>query len=204
MSKETNEYLDQIELERQRKIDEEQRRWYEMRLKMMGDAMKQEFPSNAREAFESANEGLYYGAQISKLRAAGAITKVPMIIRSPFTALLTLALTISRRYGVFKCSEEGQYISSTFMRIGMKRLHITQIGLINRNINMEGSYCLTMLLNARTPTNFHMRIISVLCWMVMVKSLFLKDVTATPLTEFKQFDQCWVAVHSIKKNVAKE
>ena len=32
VSKETNEYLDQIEIERQRKIDEEQRRWYEMKL----------------------------------------------------------------------------------------------------------------------------------------------------------------------------
>jgi len=77
MSKETNEYLDGIEIERQRKIDEEQRRWYEMKHKMLGDAMKQEYPSTPKEAFESANEGLYYGAQLSKLRANNGLSVVP-------------------------------------------------------------------------------------------------------------------------------
>lgn len=77
VSKETNEYLDKIELERQRKIDEEQRRWYEMKLKMLGDSIKQEYPSNPNEAFESANEGLYYGVQLSKLRAIGNLCRVP-------------------------------------------------------------------------------------------------------------------------------
>ncbi len=77
VSKETNEYLDRIEGERQRKIDEEQRRWYEMKQRLMGDSMKQEFPSTPDEAFESANEGLYYGAQIAKLREKGCICKVP-------------------------------------------------------------------------------------------------------------------------------
>lgn len=77
VSKETNEYLDKIELERQRKIDEEQRRWYEMKVKMLGDAMKQEYPSNPREAFESANEGLYYGTQLAKIRNSGGLCRVP-------------------------------------------------------------------------------------------------------------------------------
>jgi hypothetical protein len=77
VSKDTNEYLDRIEIERQRKIDEEQRRWYDMKLRMLGDAMKQEYPSTPQEAFESANEGLYYGTQLSKLRAGGAVCRVP-------------------------------------------------------------------------------------------------------------------------------
>jgi hypothetical protein len=77
VSKETNQYLDRIEIERQRKIDEEQRRWYEMKRRMLHDAMKQEYPSTPAEAFESANEGLYYGAQISKLRASGNVCRVP-------------------------------------------------------------------------------------------------------------------------------
>lgn len=77
VSKETNEYLDRIELERQRKIDEEQRRWYEMKLRIVGDAMKQEYPSTPKEAFESANEGLYYGSQFTKIRASGQICRVP-------------------------------------------------------------------------------------------------------------------------------
>ncbi len=77
VSKETNEYLDRIEIERQRKIDEEQRRWYEVKQKMLGEAIKQEYPSTPKEAFESANEGLYYGLQISKLRANGGVCGVP-------------------------------------------------------------------------------------------------------------------------------
>jgi hypothetical protein len=77
VSKETQEYLDQVELERQRKIDEDQRRWYEMKQRMLGDAMKQEYPSTPKEAFESANEGLYYGTQLSKLRANGCLCRVP-------------------------------------------------------------------------------------------------------------------------------
>lgn len=39
--------------------------------------MKQEYPSTPKEAFESANEGLYYGLQISKLRANGGVCAVP-------------------------------------------------------------------------------------------------------------------------------
>ncbi len=77
VSKETNDYLDGIERERQRKIDDEQRRWYEMKQKMLGEAMKQEYPSTPKEAFESANEGLYYGSQLSKLRENGGLCRVP-------------------------------------------------------------------------------------------------------------------------------
>jgi hypothetical protein len=77
VSKETHEYIDRIEIERQRKVDEEQRRWYEMKSRMLGDAIKQEYPSTSKEAFESANEGLYYGNQIAKIRANGHICRVP-------------------------------------------------------------------------------------------------------------------------------
>jgi hypothetical protein len=77
VSKETNEYLDFIESERKRKIDEEQRRWYEMKHRMLGESIKQEYPSTPKEAFESANEGLYYGQQISKIRSTGGICRVP-------------------------------------------------------------------------------------------------------------------------------
>lgn len=77
VSKETNAYLDYVESERKRKIDEEQRRWYEMKLKMLGDSMKQEYPSTPQEAFESANEGLYYGSQLAKIRATGGVCRVP-------------------------------------------------------------------------------------------------------------------------------
>lgn len=76
VSKETNEYLDGIEIERKRKIDEEQRRWYEMKKSLLQDGMKQEYPSTPQEAFESANEGLYYGSQLSKIRSTGGVCRV--------------------------------------------------------------------------------------------------------------------------------
>ncbi len=77
ISKEVNEYLDRIEGETGRKIEEEQRRWYELKHRMLHDAMKQEYPSTPKEAFESANEGLYYGTQIAKLRGDGRVCRVP-------------------------------------------------------------------------------------------------------------------------------
>ena len=104
VTKETNEYLDKIESERQRKIDEEQRRWYEMKHKILGDAIKQEYPSTPKEAFESANEGLYYGAQLSKIRATASVAFVAFLtmIAMLSTPLGILVLTILLLYGVFK------------------------------------------------------------------------------------------------------
>lgn len=77
VSKEINEYIDRIEGEVGRKIDEEQRRWYFLKQKILQDSMKQEYPSTPKEAFESANEGLYYGQQMAKVRSDGRICRVP-------------------------------------------------------------------------------------------------------------------------------
>lgn len=75
--KEINEYMDRIEGETARKINDEQRRWYYLKQKILQDSMKQEYPSTPKEAFESANEGLYYGQQMAKVRADGRICRVP-------------------------------------------------------------------------------------------------------------------------------
>lgn len=75
--KEINEYMDKIEEETGASIDEEQRRWYYLKQKILQDSMKQEYPSTPKEAFESANEGLYYGQQMAKLRSEGRICRVP-------------------------------------------------------------------------------------------------------------------------------
>ena len=108
VSKETNEYLDRIELERQRKIDEEQRRWYEMKQRMLGDAMKQEYPSTPKEAFESANEGLYYGLQLAKLRANGGFTRVPYDDSLPVHTAWDLGLDDFTSIWVFQVNRGGQ------------------------------------------------------------------------------------------------
>lgn len=77
ISQETNSYIDIVEMETGDKINIAQRRWYELKSRSMGDTMKQEYPSTPKEAFEASNEGLYYGASISKMRREGKICKVP-------------------------------------------------------------------------------------------------------------------------------
>lgn len=108
VSKETNEYLDWIEQERKRKIDEEQRRWYEMKLKMLGDSMKQEYPSTPKEAFESANEGLYYGQQLTKLRTNGGICRVPYDDSTPVHTAWDIGLDDFTSIWCFQVGRGGQ------------------------------------------------------------------------------------------------
>jgi hypothetical protein len=108
VSKETNEYLDYIETERKRKIDEEQRRWYEMKQRQLGDAMKQEFPSTPAEAFESANEGLYYGSQMAKIRATGGICRVPYDDGSVVHTAFDIGLDDFTSIWCFQVSRGGQ------------------------------------------------------------------------------------------------
>lgn len=77
ISLEINKYIDSIEKICGCSIDINQRRWYQLKSAMMGDSMKQEYPSTPSEAFEASNEGLYYGAQIAQMRREGKICKVP-------------------------------------------------------------------------------------------------------------------------------
>jgi hypothetical protein len=57
-------------------LDEGQRAWYVKRASTQGEDMKREFPSTPEEAFESSNEGLYYGRQIVEARQQGRIRSV--------------------------------------------------------------------------------------------------------------------------------
>jgi len=108
VSKETNEYLDNIEIERQRKLDEDQRRWYEMKQRMLGDAIKSEYPSTPKEAFESANEGLYYGVQIAKLRATGCVCRVPYDDSLPVHTAFDIGLDDFTAVWCFQVGRGGQ------------------------------------------------------------------------------------------------
>lgn len=57
-------------------LDEGQRAWYVKRALTQGEDMKREFPSTPEEAFDSTNEGLYYGRQIVEARQQGRIRSV--------------------------------------------------------------------------------------------------------------------------------
>lgn len=54
-------------------LDEEQKRWYYKKYKILGDSIKQEYPSTPEEAIASRIEGSIYGSIISRLRAAGLV-----------------------------------------------------------------------------------------------------------------------------------
>lgn len=64
-------------------LSREQKNWYIQKEELMTDAMKQEFPSYAEEAFEASVEGAYFHRQMASLRKNGRITKVPHDPRLP-------------------------------------------------------------------------------------------------------------------------
>jgi hypothetical protein len=58
-------------------LTDEQKYWYAAKLAHQGENMKREFPSSAAEAWETSNEGLYYGRQITEARLEKRIGSVP-------------------------------------------------------------------------------------------------------------------------------
>lgn len=71
-----SDYFNAIEFKINDKLDDQQRAWYCKRAATQGEDMKREFPSIPDEAFESSNEGLYYGRQIVEARQQGRIRNV--------------------------------------------------------------------------------------------------------------------------------
>lgn len=59
------------------KLTTEQKAWYIKKLSTQGEYMKREFPATPEEAFEAANEGLYFGKQISLARGEKRICHLP-------------------------------------------------------------------------------------------------------------------------------
>ena len=69
-------YFNALEAQLGAKLDREQRAWYVKRASTQGEDMKREFPSTPEEAFESSNEGLYYGRQMVEAIQQGRIRSV--------------------------------------------------------------------------------------------------------------------------------
>lgn len=69
-------YFNDLEAEIHTKLKPEQRAWYIKRASTQGEDMKREFPSTPGEAFESSNEGLYYGRHMTETRQQGCMRKV--------------------------------------------------------------------------------------------------------------------------------
>lgn len=71
------EYFDDLELKLNIKLSPEQRAWYAMEEKTLGEDMRREHPSTAEEAFRVSTEGCYYKQQFKKIYAENRICNVP-------------------------------------------------------------------------------------------------------------------------------
>lgn len=61
-----SDYFDRIQKESGKTITQGQRNWYAIQSKVLGDKMKQEFPSNIVEAFLSSSDAFYFAEGIQK------------------------------------------------------------------------------------------------------------------------------------------
>jgi hypothetical protein len=59
------------------RTDAEQRAWYVLKASSLGDDMHREYPSFPEEAFLASIEGAYYAGEMTNLRRAGRIGRVP-------------------------------------------------------------------------------------------------------------------------------
>jgi hypothetical protein len=76
---ETKKYLDGIEKQIGRKLDADQRAWYQSKLTELGpDDIKEEFPSTADELFYISKEGTFWREEIARARREGRIGGLPV------------------------------------------------------------------------------------------------------------------------------
>jgi len=61
-----DEYLDKIEVSESIKIEKQQRNWYAIQTKVLGEKIKQEFPSTISEAFLSSSDAYYFAQAIER------------------------------------------------------------------------------------------------------------------------------------------
>ena len=59
-------YFNRIEKETNRKITQLQRNWYAVQTRVLGDKMRQEFPSTVSEAFLSSSDAYYFAEAVAK------------------------------------------------------------------------------------------------------------------------------------------
>lgn len=76
-------YFDKIEKETNRKISIQQRNWYAVQSKILGNKIKQEFPSTISEAFLSSSDAFYFAEAIEKAYSEGRC-----LYTSPYDVLL--------------------------------------------------------------------------------------------------------------------
>ncbi len=83
INKEQTSYFDDLEKRLDVRILPEQRAWYVMKAETQGDYMTREYPSTPEESFQSANEGLYFGSYMTKVRQERRICHLPYDENAP-------------------------------------------------------------------------------------------------------------------------
>jgi len=78
------EYFDKLE-SKGIVLTQPQRAWYIKKSEQQGEAMMQEFPSTADEAFDAAVAGAYFVRQMQRMRAEGRICRIPIIDAPVYT-----------------------------------------------------------------------------------------------------------------------
>ncbi len=71
-------YFDKIEKETHFKITQPQRNWYAVQTKILGDKIKQEFPSNVTEAFLASSDAFYFAQGIAKAYEGNRCLHTPL------------------------------------------------------------------------------------------------------------------------------
>lgn len=79
INKEFEEYFQTLEKDKKISLTMQQKAWYVKKAELQGDNMKREYPSTPEEAFETSNEGLYFGQQMTKARHERRICHLPPV-----------------------------------------------------------------------------------------------------------------------------
>jgi hypothetical protein len=86
---ELTDYFDKIERETGREITQHQRNWYALQSKLLGDKIKQEFPSTVSEAFLASSDAFYFAKGIAKAYEDGRCLQT-----SPYDALFPMYVSM--------------------------------------------------------------------------------------------------------------
>ncbi len=120
-SRELDAYFAELELKHGIHLEPDKKRWYARMNRVMGHAMKQEYPSTPQEAFLSGEEGSIYGSVITAARERGQVgVSIPVEPDAPLftswdlglsdhTAIWLVQMVGSRLYWLdhYACNQQG-------------------------------------------------------------------------------------------------
>lgn len=116
-------YFDVLEKTAGVSLDQEQKTWYVKRASTQGEDMKREYPSTPEEAFESSNEGLYYGRQMSEARQQGRIRSVYYDANTPVHTAWDLGYNDATAIWFFQQCGQETHLLEYYERSGEALTH---------------------------------------------------------------------------------